>query len=173
MTTRTTTARMSAGQPAPAVESSTFEYTVYISSTPEKLWGALTLNELRKHWWRGHTVETDWNAGSAITSRFPDGRMEFKGRVLRSERPRMLSFEIEEICWSDAYADERPNRVSFAIQAFGPLVRLTFRNEATPKLLELVRQGWPAVLSSLKSLLETGTPLPLDTVFGPERNPGA
>ena len=171
--TPTTTARMPSAPAKPVRESSTFEYTTYICTTPEKLWGALTMNELRKHWWRGHTVETDWQPGSEITSRFPDGSPEFKGRVTESNRPRTLAFEVEEIYWSDEYANERPNRVSFTIEGFSPLTRLTLSNEATPKLIELVRGGWPAVLSSLKSLLETGNPLPLDAVFGPERNPGA
>jgi uncharacterized protein YndB with AHSA1/START domain len=172
MTTQTASARMSSAHAMTDRESSSFEYVVYLCSTAEKVWSALTLNELRKHWWRGHTVETDWKPGSAIIGRFPDGSLEFKGRVVESERPRALAFEVDEIYWSDEYAGERPNRVSFAIETFGPLVKLTLRNEATPRLLKLVSGGWPAIMSSLKSLLETGTPLPLDEVFGPERNPG-
>ena len=170
--TPTTTARMPSGQIKPARESATFEYTTYICTTPEKLWAALTLNELRKHWWRGHTVETDWQVGSTITSCFPDGSPEFQGHVVEADRPRSLAFEVDEIFWSDEFARD-PSRVSFTIEGFGPLARLTLRNEASPKMIKLVGDGWPAVLSSLKSLLETGNPLPLDVVFGPERNPGA
>jgi uncharacterized protein YndB with AHSA1/START domain len=172
MTAQTTTARMPSGA-AKARESSTFEYTTYICTTADKLWSALTLNELRKHWWRGHTVETDWQAGSEIIGRFGDGSLEFKGHVVEADRPHRLAFETDEISWSEEYAKERPNRVSFALEAFGPLVKLTLSNEATPKLLQLVREGWPAILSSLKSLLETGNPLPLDAVFGAERPPQA
>ena len=172
MTAQSTTARMPSGQLKPARESTTFEYVIYICTTPEKLWAALTLNELRKHWWRGHLVETDWKPGSAITGRFSDGSPEFKGRVLEADQPRKLSWEVEEISWSDEYADEPPSRVSFAIEGFDPLARLTLSNQAAPKLIKLVSDGWPAILSSLKSLLETGNPLPLDVVFGPERNPG-
>ena len=171
MTAQTTTARMPSGQARPAREPGSFEYAIYICTTTEKLWAALTLNELRKHWWRGHTVETDWKPGSAIIGRFGDGSPEFKGRVLESDRPRALAWEVEEINWSDEYAGDPPSRVSFTIEGFGPLARLTLRNEASPKLIQLVSGGWPAILSSLKSLLETGNPLPLDLVFGPERNP--
>ena len=56
MTAQITTARMPSGQARPAREPSSFEYATYICTTTEKLWAALTLNELRKHWWRGHTV---------------------------------------------------------------------------------------------------------------------
>lgn len=172
MTTRTSTARMPSPQAAPVKPANSFEYTVYLRGRPEKVWGALTLNDLRKHWWRGHTVETDWNVGSAITSRFPDGSLEFRGHVLEADRPRSLAFEVDEVSWTDEFEGQGTNRLYFSIESFEPLVRLTLRNEAPPKMLELVKPGWPAVLSSLKSLLETGTPLPLDAVFGPERNPG-
>jgi uncharacterized protein YndB with AHSA1/START domain len=168
--TPTTTARMPSGPPSTARESSSFEYSIYIACPPEKLWNALTLNELLKHWWRGHTMETDWQTGSPITSRFADGSLEFKGRVTESNRPRTLRFEVEELYWTDEYAGE-PSRVGFQIEGFGSLAKLTLRNEGPRKLVQLASQGWPAVLSSLKSLLETGTPLALDAVFGPERNP--
>ena len=169
MTQPTTTARRPP-ENAVARESSTFEYSAYICTTPEKLWSALTMNELRKHWWRGHIVETDWRPGSPIVGRFPDGSLEFKGRVVESDRPRAVAFEVDEICWSDEYQGDR-NRVGFTIEAFGPLAKLTLRNEASPRLIKLAGPGWPAVISSLKTLLETGIPLPLDEVFGPERNP--
>jgi uncharacterized protein YndB with AHSA1/START domain len=172
VTTGTTTVRPQSEQSRPAATPSSFEYTIYIACTPEKLWHALTLNELRAQWWRGHTVETDWKVGSAITGRFADGSLEFKGHVLEADSPRQLGFEIDEVSWTDEYAGQGPNRLYFAIEGFEQLVKLTLRNEAPPRMLQLVGQGWPAVLSSLKSLLETGTPLPLDAVFGPERNPG-
>ena len=173
MTTRTTTAKAPSAPAKPLAESGSFEYTVYICSTPQKVWSALTQNELRKHWWRGHTVETDWQPGSALVGRFPDGSQEFSGHVLEADQPRRLAWEVDAVSWTDEFVGQGPNRLGFTVEGFNTLVRLTLRNEAPPKMLELVRQGWPAVLSSLKSLLETGTPLPLDEVFGPERNPGA
>ena len=97
MTTQTSTARMPSTQAGPAAEAKRFEYSIYIATTPEKLWGALTLNDLRKYWWRGHTVETDWKVGSAITSRFPDGSLEFKGHVLEAESPKRLAFEVDQL----------------------------------------------------------------------------
>lgn len=172
MTTRTTTARSQSEPTRPAARPGSFEYTIYVACTPEKLWHALTLNELRTQWWRGHTVETDWKVGSAIIGRFPDGSLEFRGHVLEADSPKTLAFEVDEVSWTDEFEGEGPNRLRFAIEGFGQLARLTLRNEAPLKMLQLVQQGWPAVLSSLKSLLETGTPLPLDAVFGPERNPG-
>jgi len=173
MTTRTTTAREPSAPAHPMAESGSYEYTVYICSTLQKVWSALTQNELRKHWWRGHTVETDWRPGSALVGRFPDGSEEFRGHVLEADHPRRLAWQVDAVSWTDEFAGQGPTRLSFSIAGFTTLVRVTLRNEAPPNMLELVSRGWPAVLSSLKSLLETGTPLPLDEVFGVERNPGS
>ena len=172
MPTQATAPRTAAAQARPAGAPSSFEYVTYICSTPEKVWNALTLNDLRKYWWRGHTVETDWRPDSPIVSRFPDGSLEFQGHVLEADSPKSLAFEVDEVSWTDEFEGQGRNRLYFNIERFDNVVKLTLRNEAPPKMLELVRQGWPAVLSSLKSLLETGNPLPLDAVFGPERNPG-
>jgi len=165
--TQTTTARTPATQAGPATGS--FEYAIYVATRAEKLWDALTINELRRHWWRGHTVETDWKPGSPITGRFPDGSEEFRGRVVAAERPGRLAWEVDEVSWTDEFAEDGPSRLDFTLEPFNGLTRLTLRHRASPKMLALVGQGWPAVLSSLKSLLETGNPLPLDLVFGPER----
>jgi len=170
--TPTTTAKAPAAPGRQELESGSYEYSIYIASTPEKIWGALTRNELRRHWWRGHTVDTDWKVGSPIIGRFPDGSEEFTGHILVANSPTQLGFEIDEVSWSDEFKGQGPNRLSFGLEGFNSLVKLTLRNVAPPRMLELVSQGWPAVLSSLKSLLETGNPLPLDEVFGPERNPG-
>ena len=168
--TNTTTVRMPAPEAGAAQATASFEYAIYVASRAEKLWDALTINELRRHWWRGHTVETDWKPGSPITGRFPDGSLEFRGRVLEAERPQRLAWEVNEM--TGEFDGEAPGRLEFTLEPFNGLTRLTLRHRASPRMLALVGQGWPAVLSSLKSLLETGIPLPLDLVFGPERNPG-
>jgi uncharacterized protein YndB with AHSA1/START domain len=172
MTPQTATATAPSAPAAPPAESGSYECTIYIASTAEKVWSALTQNEVRKHWWRGHTVDTDWKPGSELIGRFPDGSLEFKGHVLEAESPRRLAFQVDEVSWSEDLDRDGPSRLAFTLEGFRSLVKLTLRNEARPRMLALVSQGWPAVLSSLKSLLETGTPLPLDEVFGPEGNPG-
>lgn len=165
--TQTSTARMPSAQ-----ATGIFDYTIYVATRAEKVWDALTINELRRHWWRGHTVETDWQRGSPITGSFPDGSPEFRGRVVEAERPRRLAWEVDEVSWTDEFAGDGPSRLEFTLEPFNGLTRLTLRHRASPRMLALVGQGWPAVLSSLKSLLETGIPLPLDLVFGPEKIPG-
>lgn len=159
---------MSEAPPKPA----TFEHVIYIAASPEKVWQALTDAAVTRQWWRGHYPESDWKAGSSITSRFGDGSLEFHGVIRECDPPRRLSYEVLDTPWSEEFSREQPNRLTFVLESFGPLVRLTLINEATEKLVALVRGGWPALLSSLKSLLETGKALPLDVIFGPERNPG-
>ena len=142
----------------------TTRHELYIATTADRLWAALTENDVRRQWWRGHTIESDWTPGGKVTTYLPDGRVELTGTILDADRPRLLAYEgtVEMI-------PDEPSRLTFNIEAFPSMVRLTVSYEAGEKLTELASGGWPAVLSSLKSLLETGRPLPLDEVFGEAR----
>ncbi len=145
------------------------EYVIYIATGPERLWEALVNNALRKQWWRGHYVESAWQPGAELIGYFPDGSVELRGTVLAAQAPQKLVYECRAV-WNEESADDL-NRLSFEIEAYRSLVRLAFTYEASERLVTLARPGWPAVFSSLKSLLETGKPLDLTEVFGPERNP--
>jgi uncharacterized protein YndB with AHSA1/START domain len=100
---------------------------------------------------------------------FPDGSRELQGKVLEAEPPVKLVYEGRAV-WSPDLADD-PIRLTFEIEAFRSLSKLTFSYEASEQLVEMTTPGWPAVFSSLKTLLETEKPLDLVEVFGPERNP--
>jgi len=69
---------------------STFIYTIYIRTSAERLWEALTSPEFTKQYWFGMQLQTDWKAGSPWRLLFPDGRLADTGEVLEVDFPRRL-----------------------------------------------------------------------------------
>ena len=137
-----------------------FVYVTYIETTPERIWDALTSSELSRHYWFGTDVRTDWRVGAPIAL-ITDGMTTDVGEILEFDPPRRLSYAFTHVL-KDAVRHERPTKVVFAIEPHGHLVKLTLTHEGfdgAGKLLDAVSNGWPAILSGLKSLLETGTAL--------------
>lgn len=152
-------------------EKPSFVYVTYIATTPETLWQALTDGALTEKYWYGRRVESDWKVGSTVTFWYQAEEgvaVSDRGIVLESSRPKRLSytFHVEFI---DELRDEHPSRVAFETEPAGNGVKLTLtHDEFEPKsqVLEGCRSGWPAILSSLKSLLETGRPMSVSSVDG-------
>jgi uncharacterized protein YndB with AHSA1/START domain len=139
-----------------------FVYVTYVATTAEKLWQALTDGEFTRRYWGGRRIESDWQVGSPVKHVREDGGVDWQGEVLQSERPRLLSYTFHMLI-SEQHRGERPSRVTFDLQPLGSVVKLTLTHddfEAEKATLETTRDGWPAIMSSLKSLLETGSPLP-------------
>jgi uncharacterized protein YndB with AHSA1/START domain/DNA-binding transcriptional ArsR family regulator len=137
-----------------------YVYVTYIESSPGRVWEALTDAELTGLYW-GHANISDWQTGSSWEHRRVDGSgvADVVGTVLESDPPRRLSMTF------DAPGDprpERPSRVTFEIEPYHEIVRLTITHEdlADDEAREAVSAGWPAVCANLKSLLETGHVLP-------------
>jgi len=146
------------------VSKASFVYVTYISTTPEKVWDALRDPEMTKLYWGRARNVSDWQVGSTWThGNYDDDKdVDVVGKVLESEPPRLLV-----VSWASAKdRDEKPSRVTYLIEkAFGA-VRLTVTHdeiEPGSKVLQGVSTGWPAILSSLKTLLESGQPLPMTT----------
>jgi len=133
-----------------------FIYVTYIRTTPEKLWEALTSWEFTKQYWA--QLESDWRPGKLT---FAEGRTADAGEVLESDPPRRLVLKWRNEFRPELKADGY-TLCTFEVEPEGEVVRLTVTHEAERphKLIEAVSQGWPRVLSSLKSLLETGKGLP-------------
>jgi uncharacterized protein YndB with AHSA1/START domain len=135
-------------------------YVTYIEATPERVWDALTDAEASAAYW-GHSNVSDWREGSAWSHRRTDGSGvdDVVGTVVEASRPRRLV-----TTWAEpGAADESgASRVTFDIEPHGRIVRLTVTHEDLASRSELgeVGSGWPAVLSNLKSYLETGHVLP-------------
>lgn len=139
-----------------------FVYVSYIATTPEKLWRALTSGEFTRLYWGGRRIQSDWRVGSPVKHIREDGGVDWEGQVLVSEPPRILSYTFR-MQISERHRAERPSRVTFELQPAGSVVKLVLTHddfEGTGATSETTRHGWPAILSSLKSLLETGNPLP-------------
>lgn len=140
-----------------------FVYVTYIASTPEKVWNALIDSELTHKYWSGHRNASDWRVGSTWQhENYHDpSDVDIVGKVLASDPPRRLV-----ISWSDPddHGDpEKTSRVTFEIGEYEGSVRLkVLHEELEPdsSMLRGISSGWPLVLASLKSILETGTALP-------------
>jgi len=136
-----------------------FIYVTYIRTTPEKLWQALTETAFTRAYWWGMFLESDWKKGSRWSMKFADGRPNTSGEVLESEPPHRLVLDWNKVSSPELTA-EGPARATFEIEEAGGMVKLTVTHEAGPKLLAGVSDGWPKILASLKSFVETGEPLP-------------
>jgi uncharacterized protein YndB with AHSA1/START domain len=135
-------------------------YVTYIATTPEKLWQGLTSGEFTSRYWFGRRVESDWRVGSPI--RYMNGdQLSDSGEILECDPPRKLSFT-----WRVEFVEELRregfSRVTFTLEPTDGAVKLTLvhdRLQPGSKVLEGASGGWIMILSSLKSMLETGKPL--------------
>ena len=140
-------------------------YTIYIAATPEKVWQALTSAEFSRQYFFGNAVEIELKIGGAFIVRAPDGSLHIDGEVFECDPPRKLTVTFN-VNWPALVEKLGATLVTYEIEPAGPAVRLTL-TEAHDRpidddILSGGRQGWPAILSSLKSLLETGTPLAVE-----------
>ena len=137
-------------------------YTIYIGATPERVWEALTSAEFSRKYFFGFAIEAELREGGAFIMRAPDGSEHITGKVIVCEPPKKLTVTWN-VNWPGLIAALGQTLVTYEIEPAGEAVRLTM-TEAHEKpfaddILSGGRQGWPAILSSLKSVLETGKPL--------------
>jgi uncharacterized protein YndB with AHSA1/START domain/DNA-binding transcriptional ArsR family regulator len=137
-----------------------FVYVIYIESTPERVWHALTDADLTAQYW-GHSNVSDWRVGSRWEHQRTDGSgvADVVGTVVESVEPGRL---VTTWAAPGAEAPDGPSRVAFDIEPYGDIVRLTVTHDnlADSDERAAAAAGWAAVLSNLKSLIETGRPLP-------------
>jgi uncharacterized protein YndB with AHSA1/START domain len=139
-----------------------FVYVTYIKTTPEKLWDALTKPEFTKQYWFGATLESEWKPGSAWKMVFEDGRVTDMGEILEAEKPKRIVIKWRHAMRPEL-TDEGWSRCEMTLEPVNESVKLTVLHtidKEHSKLIEAVSGGWPQILSSLKSLLETGAALP-------------
>ncbi len=141
-----------------------FVYVTYIATTPERLWQALTGGEFTKKYWFNRRIESSWQPGSPV--RFYDGDTDTvtdDGVVLAADRPRRLSYSFGPVGYPPSGSLEGGySRVTFTIEPFDALVKLTLVHDEllSDEVAVGYREGWSPILSSLKTFLETGHPLP-------------
>jgi uncharacterized protein YndB with AHSA1/START domain len=134
-----------------------FVYVTYIASTPEKVWAALTKADVTEMYWFGYRVQADGKAGDRMTAYSPKGEKAHDDPIIESDPPRRLVYG-----WQPLFKEmqgERPSRVTFELELFKDQTKLTVTHDEFDegsKIFGMISKGWPAVLSSMKSYLETG-----------------
>jgi uncharacterized protein YndB with AHSA1/START domain len=135
-------------------------YEIYIKTTPERLWQAITDDDMRRRYWFGVGVLSDWTPGSAykaVHTLSPNPIHE--GQNLEVDPPRRLVQSFRAL-WSDEVKDEGNSRVTWEIEPVGDSCKLTVtHDQLRDGVNEQLYGGWPQVLSGLKTLLETGESL--------------
>ncbi len=140
---------------------SRFVYVTYIRTTPEKLWQALIDPEFTRVYWCGTAHESDWKPGSSWRIMIPDGRVADSGEVVEFEPYKRIVLK-----WRNEFRpelrEEGYSRLTYELELKSDSIKLTIIHEMDvpeSKLINAVSNGWPHILASLKSLLETGEPL--------------
>jgi len=145
-----------------------FVYISYIRTTPEKLWNALINPEITQLYFMGVAFETDWNPGSPLYTHPQGGEKKLWGTVKAFEPPRLLAYTFD----GPAHGPKphRATLATFEMQPHGDGVRLYLtHSQLTPEDVDSrkntfhgLNNGWPAILSGLKSFLETGESIRLE-----------
>ena len=137
-------------------------YTIYIAAPPEKVWQALTTAEFSRQYFSGFAIEADLKIGGTFIARAPDGSVHISGKVIECVPARKLTITFN-VNWPALIEKLGPTLVTYEIEPAGDVVKLTLIQSHDRPLSDDIlsggRQGWPAILSSLKSLLETGQAL--------------
>jgi uncharacterized protein YndB with AHSA1/START domain len=140
---------------------SRFVYVTYIRTTPEKLWHALLDPEFTRQYWSETRHESEWKPGAAWRLMIPDGRVGDSGEILEIAPERRLA-----LTWRNEFRPELRaegfSRLTYELEQQGSSVKLSVIHaidKTGSKFIEAVSGGWPLILASLKSLLETGEAL--------------
>jgi len=140
---------------------SRFVYVTYIRTTPAKLWKALLEPEFTRQYWCETTHESQWTVGSPWKIVMPTGETADSGQVLEIEPERKLV-----LTWRNEFRPELTaegfTRLTYELEQVEDSIKLTVTHESElpkSKMIDAVSNGWPAILSGLKSLLETGEAL--------------
>lgn len=137
-------------------------YEVYIRTTPDKIWQALTDGKTSKQYFYGGTLKSDWKVGSSMDLVDDEaGTTMLANKILEIDPPRKLvhTFSAQH---EDQVKKDRPSRVTWLIEPMGDVVKLTVTHDnfdGETATYKSVRSGWGPVLSGLKTILETGRPL--------------
>jgi DNA-binding transcriptional ArsR family regulator/uncharacterized protein YndB with AHSA1/START domain len=157
-----------------ATQTQSFVYTTYIKTTPEQLWNALTNPAFTKRYWDMEFV-TDWNPGSHMTWKHKDvvlddpaqvvveadpfTRLSYTWHTMTPEFAEHVGIDTATIARLDEETRKQRSKATFVIEDMAGKCKLTVIHDDFPEdstMLRMVSTGWPAVISSLKTLLETG-----------------
>ena len=144
-----------------AMDRPTHVYEVFIRSTPERIWEAITRADMTRDYFYGTLVSSEWKAGATLRYTYPDGRLAAEGTVLEVDAPRRLVHTFSAT-WDEQVAPDAPHRVIWTLSPMGAMTRLTvehFDFDGETATYRSVRGGLSLILNGMKTLLETGAPL--------------
>ena len=131
-------------------------FEIYIRTTPERLWEAITDPGIRAKYQFGTAVHSDWAAGSRLEMTAPKAGLLGEGEVLEADPPRRLVHTMTAL-WADDVRSEGASRVAWEIEPVGDSCRLIVTHDQLREgAKDQLYGGWPMILSGLKTWLETG-----------------
>jgi uncharacterized protein YndB with AHSA1/START domain len=145
-------------------------YSTYIKTTPERLWQALTDGAITSRYYFGSSVKSDWKPGSRYEFTDAKGGVHINRDVVEADRPRRLVTTFNAV-WDEEVKKDKPTMATFEIEQMGDVCKLTVIHsgfEGETATYHQVTGGWPMIVASLKSLIETGEPL---SVSRPQQMP--
>ncbi|CAN5673179.1 hypothetical protein BH23CHL7_BH23CHL7_18410 [soil metagenome] len=136
-----------------------FSYETYIRATPEQVWSAITDPEQTRRYWYSALNRSEWTPGARWTSEDEEGELFLEGEIVEVERPHLLVHTFH-VVHEPAAAAELPSLLRWQVTPMGDASRLMLVHEQMgERTVDYTRGGWELILSGLKTLLETGTPL--------------
>jgi uncharacterized protein YndB with AHSA1/START domain len=137
-----------------------FVYVTYIRTAPEKLWAALTQPEFTRQYWFGVTMDSAWTTGADWKMKYPDGSVVDSGSIIEADPPRRLVIKWRNE-WKPEFNAEGYSRCTMELEQTNDVVKLSIVHEIDVPNSRLINEGvsngWPKIISNLKSLLETGS----------------
>ena len=145
------------------MDAENFTYVTYIRADIQAVWNALTRPDITQQYWHNTRLESTWLVGDPLLF-VRNGDVTDRNTILEVVMPHRLCYTFKPV-FGD-FATNAPSRVSFMLDHDNGVTRLTLHHDQfapASAVLPAVRIGWPMLLSSLKSLLECGNPLPQAT----------
>lgn len=130
---------------------------IYIQADLDQVWQGITSAEFTRRYWHKTDIESDWQVGADVTFYNPDKSVAVAGKVLKSEPPNHLSYTWH-VHYNPEAKKEAPSRVAFDLEAVADATKLTVTHDDFPinsVVFAQIDEGWIAILSNLKTLLET------------------
>jgi uncharacterized protein YndB with AHSA1/START domain/DNA-binding transcriptional ArsR family regulator len=135
-------------------------YKTYINATPAEVWQAITDPDHTVQYYYGTRVESDWQVGSTINYRYPDGRLASDGEILAIDEPKRLEMTFRPL-WDEELEQEGAVREIWSLEEVNGMVELAIEMyDIGPRTLEDFKEGLPYIVAGLKTLVETGRSLP-------------
>ncbi len=139
----------------------TFKYLCFIAATPDQVWEGLTTSEFTRQYWHQSNIESDFEEGAPLVFKLLDGREAVVGKILKADKPNHLAYTWRFTEHTSMEMKE-DTTVIFTLEAIDGGTKLLVVHEGYKEgdpVFDAISGGWPALLCSLKSLLETGKPM--------------